>query len=113
MIFFNAHNAGMFILLILCVVATVILFYWLADRFIYVWNSEGLSDKAVLITGCDVNEIAREIALMLDKNGVPVFACYSNETNADYLKYVVRFGSQSGAYLKGCLRLAPLKVKKN
>jgi len=43
----------------------------------------------VLITGCDFNEIAREIALLLDNNGVPVFACYSNETNAHELRYDV------------------------
>ena len=78
----------MFILLVLCVVAAVALFYWLAEMSISAWKSEGVSDKAVLITGCDVNEIAREVALMLDNYGVPVFACYSNETNADHLMYV-------------------------
>jgi len=80
----------MVILLILCLVATVVglLFYWLAEWSTHIWNYEGLSDKAVLVTGCDVNEIALEIALMLDKNGVPVFACYSDETIVDRLKYV-------------------------
>ena len=79
----------MFVLLILCVVATVfVLLYWLAESSISIWSCRCLSDKAVIITGCDFNKIAREIALLLDKNGVPVFACYSNEANADRLKYV-------------------------
>jgi len=79
----------MFILLTVCVVATVALFYWLSRKSVSVWKCEGLSHKAVLITGCDVNEIAREIALTLDKNGVPVFACCADEANADHLKYVI------------------------
>jgi len=81
----------MFILLIVCVVATVVLLCWLTRESFSLWKCESLSDKAVLITGCDVNEIAREVALMLGKNGVPVFACCANEANADQLKYVIFF----------------------
>jgi len=75
-------------LLILCVVVTVfVLLYWLAERFMSIWSCEYLSEnKAVLITGCDFNEVAREIAVLLDRNGVPVFACYSNEADAIHLK---------------------------
>ena len=76
----------MFVLLILCVLATAVLVYWLAESSTSLWNCEGLSAKAVLITGCDVNKIAREIVMLLDKNGVPVFACYSKEANAHYLQ---------------------------
>jgi len=80
----------MFALLILFVVVAtvVVLSYWLVESCILTWSCEGSSNKAVLITGCDFNEVAREIALLLDKNGVPVFACYSNETNAHELQYV-------------------------
>jgi len=78
----------MFVLLILFVVATVvILSYWLVESNDLTWRCECLSNKAVLITGCDFNQIAREIALLLDKHGVPVFACCSNETNAHELRY--------------------------
>jgi len=79
----------LFILLILCAIATVsVLLYWLAESSTCVWRCDRLSDKAVLITGCDFNEIARETAVLLDKNGVPVFACCSNKTNANRFKYV-------------------------
>jgi len=79
----------MFVLLILCaVVAAVAVLYWFAERSVTLWNCKDLSKKAVLITGCDVNEIALELAFLLDKNGVPVFACYSDETNADDIRFV-------------------------
>jgi len=80
----------MFLFLMLFVVAVVVvLSCWLIQSRALTWSCEGLSNKAVLITGCDFNEIAREIALLLDNNGVPVFACYSNETNAHELRYDV------------------------
>ena len=86
---FFSHNSGMFFLLMLCVIATVfVLVYWVAEISTCIWRCDRLSHKAVLITGCDFNEIARETAVLLDKNGVPVFACCSNETNADRFKYV-------------------------
>ena len=79
----------MLVLLIVCIVAAVILLlHWLAESSMFVWNCDCLSNKAVLITGCDFSEVAREIAMLLDKNGAPVFACCSDETNADRLKYV-------------------------
>ena len=83
------YNSKMFVLLILFVVVTslLVLLYWSSDSCVLTWNCEDLSNKAVLITGCDFNEVARELALLLDKNGVPVFACYSNETNAHELQY--------------------------
>jgi len=75
------------ILILFVVVTLVVLLYWIVASCFFTWRCEDLSNKAVLITGCDFNEVAREIALLLDKNGVPVFACFSSETNAQELRY--------------------------
>jgi len=75
----------MFILLLLCVVC--VLLCWLVKRcIISLCSFAYLSDKAVLITGCDINETAIEVAVLLDKNGVPVFACFCDKENANRLK---------------------------
>ena len=79
----------MLVLLIVFLVAAVfVTLYLLSESSACTWKCDSLSGKAVLITGCDFNEIARQLAVLLDKNGVPVFACYSDKTNADHLKYI-------------------------